>query len=98
MKKPFTRKLCIALLSALLPMTGTWAQTFSGGSGTEQDPYKIASEADLNTLAGLCTPYTAAQANTEGKFFKLTQDLDLTGATFKQLDCFYGTLDGDSPW
>lgn len=95
MKKPFTRKLCIALLSALLPMTGTWAQTFSGGSGTEQDPYKIASEADLNTLAGLCTPSTAAKANTEGKFFKLTQDLDLTGATFKQLDYFYGTLDGN---
>ena len=37
------------LLAALFTSTTSWAQ-FSGGSGTEADPYLISSDADWNRL------------------------------------------------
>ena len=52
---------------------------FSGGSGTETDPYKISSTADLNELA----------EGTEGRtaytnvYFKLTNDIDFQNGTFQ---------------
>lgn len=66
----------LLILAALL-MAGqcTWAQdtpTFSGGSGSAADPYKISTVADLNALAEAVNG-----GNDYGeKYFKLTADLD----------------------
>lgn len=65
------------LILAVLLMAGqcTWAQdtpTFSGGSGSAADPYKISTVADLNALAEAVNG-----GNDYGeKYFKLTADLD----------------------
>ena len=67
----------------------TWGQ-FSGGSGTQVDPYLISSANDLQTI-GLNSIYW-------NKHFKLTVDLDLTGRVMTpigtQLMPFSGTFDG----
>ena len=60
MKKIFT--LLAAML--LVPWVG-WGQDFSGGTGTENDPYLISSSDDLKSLATSVNngePY-------EGKYF-----------------------------
>lgn len=49
----------------------TWAQSFSGGSGTAADPYLISSVADLKAINDL----TNSPGNAQGKHFKLTQDI-----------------------
>ena len=41
------------LLMMLLTTATAWAQTFSGGSGTENDPHQIKTVADLTALAAL---------------------------------------------
>jgi len=46
-------------------------QSYSGGSGTEKDPYLISSKADMETLA----EYVNAGVTYEGKYFLLTKDL-----------------------
>lgn len=76
---------------------------FSGGSGTQADPYKISSQADLEQLArdvnseGNEGNYDANRY--KGKYFKLTNDIALTGnwapigtSTFY---VFAGNFDGD---
>ncbi|GHT50191.1 hypothetical protein AGMMS49982_05080 [Bacteroidia bacterium] len=70
----------------------TTAQTYSGGSGTSQDPYLIASKADMAALA------TAVNGGTtySGRYFLLTQNL--TGITTRignsGTNSFQGTFDG----
>ena len=75
MKKIFT---LIALL-----MMATWVgwgqETFSGGTGTENDPYQISSAEDLKTLA------SSTENQYTSKYFILTQDIDLNpGITFSE--------------
>ena len=48
---------------------------FAGGSGTEADPYRIASEAQLRYLASSLN----ADVDWSGKYFKQTADITLTG-------------------
>ena len=71
MKKIFT---LIALL-----MMATWVgwgqETFSGGTGTEDDPYLISSSDDLKSLA---ESVNSGEFYIE-KYFELTQDIDLKG-------------------
>ena len=50
------------------------AATYSGGSGTEPDPYQLATKADLLLLGTTPTDY--------GQHFVLTADIDLTNETF----------------
>jgi hypothetical protein len=50
------------------------AGTYSGGTGTAANPYKIASKADLFALAATPGDYS--------KCFMLTADIDLAGETF----------------
>ena len=67
-----------------------WAQ-FSGGSGTEADPYLISSADDWNTLSDNVSndiPYT-------GQFFKLTADISVTKMLGKYEHNFKGNFDGD---
>ena len=62
----------MTLLVVLLgSATGAWAQ-YSGGSGTQADPFQISSVDDWNRLA---TNVTAGNSYS-GKYFKLTKDLD----------------------
>lgn len=68
------RKQLIPLIVTLLSLIGnnTFAQTFSGGSGTLDDPWQISTKADLNTIA---TYVNNNSNNFSGKYFKLTADL-----------------------
>ena len=44
-------KTAMTLALVVLTATTAWASTFSGGSGTADDPYKIANYSDLQQLA-----------------------------------------------
>jgi len=65
----------VKLFLAMLAFTGLsaslTAQTYSGGIGTETDPYRISSRADMEALA------TAVNGGTtqSGRHFLLTQDI-----------------------
>ena len=68
---------------------GAWAQ-FSGGSGTEADPYLISSTNDWNTLAS-----NVDDGNSyKGKYFKLTADIKAPERVGTEDDYFQGTFDG----
>ena len=60
-----------------------WAQTFSGGSGTQDDPWLISSTADLYAIDELMNTGTETYSPTVGKYFLLTQDID---------DAFFGMI------
>ena len=70
---------------------------FSGGTGTEADPYIMGKDADLAELQGL----VAGGETYAGKFFKQTADLNLAGevwegiGTPKSATAFAGTYDGN---
>ena len=70
MKKSYLFRLALLLFAVTLGQS-VKAQTFSGGTGTETDPYQIASLNDWNTLAD------AVEQDNEfsGKFFKLTANI-----------------------
>lgn len=75
------KKFYLLLLVALLLPAFAWGQQlFSGGDGSEGNPYKIANEQDLNTLSKM----VADKANNsfEGKYFTQTADIHLTGENF----------------
>lgn len=89
-------------------MTSANDYTFSGGSGTEADPYLISTAQDLWDLAS----YTASQKLANGanctyeKHFKMTNDIDVGASAEKQWVpigaskndtgyYFAGTFDGD---
>lgn len=55
------------------------------GTGTQEDPYKISTAADLERL----------RSEPEA-FFVLTQNIDLGGASFDPIPEFNGTLDGNN--
>ena len=60
------------------------AQTYSGGSGTENDPYLISSKADMEELAN--------NYNSEGKYYLLTNNI--TEAVTTVIGYFQGVFDG----
>ena len=66
------------LLVAFLAIAGNavWGQgtSFSGGEGTEGDPYLISSAEDLKALA---SSVNDDEEDYEGKYFILTQDIEL---------------------
>lgn len=64
----------IILLLICVCTSNLWAAFYAGGSGTEEDPYQIASKADLLTLSGTSTDYS--------KSFILTADIDMQGQVF----------------
>ena len=55
---------------------GTTASGFEGGSGTEQDPYQIASGAQLAYLAALVNSGAPGE-KCKDEYFVLTSDLNL---------------------
>ena len=73
----------------------TESQLFSGGSGTETDPYIIATTDDMDALAALVNGGNSYN----GKFFKMTADLDFSGKDYLPIgntSCgFKGTFNGN---
>ena len=92
----------VALLLAVMMLTTTaqtaWADSaFSGGDGSEGNPYKIANTADLNQLA---TDVNGGNYYRD-KYFKLTANIEYDKSTENNFTpigyyhAFYGTFDGD---
>ncbi len=65
---------------ASLP-SGDASYAYSGGSGTEADPYLVSIPYDLAMMA-VNTNAKGTNANTAGKYFLMTQDIDMTGKAF----------------
>ena len=110
MKKKFlTFLLALCLVMALVPMTAFAEETpsFGGGTGTQGDPWLIASQEDLTALAEFLNSGNAEQfdadaagvGNCHGYYFKQTADIDLTGVTWEPIGYsgsyyFAGNYDG----
>ena len=62
------------------------------GSGTEGDPYRIASTADWNKLAYNVSYYDEPYSN---KYFRLTADIDISTTIGTEACAFGGIFDGD---
>jgi hypothetical protein len=75
---------------------------YSGGSGTPEDPYQIATKADLLALAGTTTDYNkcfimTADINMEGQVFTTAIiAADTSSDDYFQGTAFTGTFDGNS--
>ena len=68
------RRSYMRALGLLTMMTATTSAQYSGGSGTESDPWQLATPADLIALGGNTGHYD--------DHFVMTADIDLTGHTF----------------
>jgi hypothetical protein len=77
-------------LVLMLLVTNIEAQTYSGGAGTQSDPYKISKKADMVTLA------TAVNGGSTyyGKYFLLTTNISGINTCIGELTAFEGTFDG----
>lgn len=92
---------CLAGLSLTTSAAwdGSYSVDYTGGTGTEADPYLISSEQDLALLAKKTNEEATDYA---GCYFKLTMDLDLGGTAWAPIGhntdgttTFRGTFDGD---
>jgi len=105
------QRFLLTLVAVFCSISAIWADsTFSGGDGSEGNPYQIKTTADLNQLA---TDVNNGN-NYSGKFFKLMNDIyykpttawndessDETnytaiGPSTESNDYFGGTIDGDN--
>ena len=90
-----TRTFLLAFLLALLAPAAAWAQSFSGGSGTETAPYLIATTDDMDALASQVNGGNSFS----GTYFKMTADLDYTGKGYSIIgnydNRFCGSFNGD---
>ena len=64
---------------------------YTGGEGTEGNPYQIASANELVYLS----KQTNEGKTLENTYFKLIEDIDLDGIEYTRMAQFSGTLDGD---
>ncbi|MCL2040043.1 MAG: hypothetical protein FWG85_06405 [Bacteroidetes bacterium] len=71
------KKLINTLLFLISVPNLLFAQTFSGGTGTEADPYLISNIADIEELTNLVNVgYAPGSGNwSNGKYFRVTQDI-----------------------
>lgn len=81
---------------------GPIATSFSGGSGTKDDPYRIATAAELAYLASQVNNAVETYKN---KYIELTADIDLGGRSWIPIglnivyadgQCFMGTFNGNN--
>ncbi|MBI9038308.1 MAG: T9SS type A sorting domain-containing protein [Bacteroidales bacterium] len=79
----------ISLLIALTMSTSLIAQTYSGGSGTSENPFQIANKADLKYLSEHSTEW--------GKYFKQTANIAFDDADFEDGGDFYNSGYGFIP-
>ena len=110
-KKVLSLLLTLCLAMTFVPMAAFAAEAplFGGGTGTQQDPWLITSQADLIALAEFLNSGNAETFDTEnagvgnchGYYFKQTADIDLTGVTWEPIGYsgnyyyFAGNYDGD---
>ena len=110
-KKVLNLLLTLCLAMTFVPMAAFAAEAplFGGGTGTQQDPWRITSQADLIALAEFLNSGNAETFDTEnagvgnchGYYFKQTADIDLTGVTWEPIGYsgggyyFAGNYDGD---
>ena len=101
--------LCLAMTFVPMAAFAAGAPLFGGGTGTQQDPWRITSQADLIALAEFLNSGNAETFDTEnagvgnchGYYFKQTADIDLTGVTWEPIGYsgggyyFAGNYDGD---
>ena len=100
--------LCLAMTFVPMAAFAAEAPSFGGGTGTQQDPWLITSQADLIALAEFLNSGNAETFDTEnagvgnchGYYFKQTADIDLTGVTWEPIGYsgdyyFAGNYDGD---
>ena len=87
-------KSCLVKLTFICLLASTVFAKYSGGSGTEADPYLIATPQDMNTIG--------ADSNDWSKHFKMIADVNLaayTGTEFKLIGTqgkqFLGVFDGN---
>lgn len=96
------------IMSTIVVGTPVYAESqalpsFSGGTGTEEDPFLLASAADLITLRDSVFAQTddslidikdeCGLGSYHGYYFKLTKDIDMTGVQWKPFN-FCGVFDG----
>lgn len=99
--------ICMMIFCVPMGVFAAEAPSFSGGTGTQGDPWLIASQADLIALAeflnsGNAETFDADGANVgncHGYYFKQTADIDLTGVTWEPIGysggCYFaGNYDG----
>lgn len=103
-KRIMAMTIVAVMVMALIPFSASAASTwsggasssFEGGTGTEADPYLIASANQLAYLAKLSRENESACA---GKYFKLTDDIDLANLDWTPIGNsstpFGGYFDGD---
>ena len=83
--------LLATLLTATAAQTARADSTFSGGDGSQGNPYKIANEIDLRQLA---TDVNGGNSYS-GKFFQQSQNITLT-QNFTSIGCYKPTNQGGS--
>ena len=99
--------ICMMIFCVPMGVFAAEAPLFSGGTGTQEDPWLIASQADLTALAEFLNSGNAETFDTEnagignchGYYFKQTADIDLTGVTWEPIGYsggyyFAGNYDG----
>ena len=99
--------ICMMIFCVPMGVFAAEAPSFSGGTGTQGNPWLIASQADLTALAEFLNSGNAATFDTEnagvgnchGYYFKQTADIDLTGVTWEPIGYsgsyyFAGNYDG----
>lgn len=64
---------------------GERADSFAGGSGTEEDPYLISHASELKYLA-----YLVNEVGTQNGYYKLISDIDLGGHEWEPIGVRYG--------
>jgi len=93
--KTKTKRAFALLMLALFAPVAAWAQSFGGGSGTETDPYLIATTDDMDALASQVNGGNSFS----GTYFKMTADLDYTGKGYSIIgnydNRFCGSFNGD---
>ena len=99
--------ICMMIFCVPMGVFAAEAPSFSGGTGTQGDPWLIASQADLSALAEFLNSGNAEQfdaenagvGNCHGYYFKQTADIDLTGVAWEPIGYsgsyyFAGNYDG----
>ena len=86
-------------VASMTTWDGTVATKYAGGTGTQADPYLISTGAELAYMR-VDTANGASGSTTTGKFYKMTNDIDLASKAWEPIgvpgNAFFGHFDGDS--
>ncbi|MHC4648583.1 MAG: hypothetical protein ACYTBJ_24265 [Planctomycetota bacterium] len=80
------------IVLGLLVLVSSAQAKYSGGSGTAEDPYQIATAADMNAIG--------TDSNDWDKHFKLTADIDLSAYTGEEFNLigYYSVSGANEPF